>query len=371
MAELIVGIAVGALVGAVAAGNKDTIKKSIENTVENYVKQTNRNMFNILNESTMNISSEIINTQKSELQQQQAAGNNIDIGFIDLRNGSVIVSDQVSEVSLYSTALINVMNDNELSASMTQQIINDITQKITKNADLQNDLKAVNNIEKQKISQGEINTLIDKIAGDLKSTDDETTIKNKIMTSIEQIDDTEISLTDIVNNYVKTKIDNNSINNCLSKTSSYNNANLKNLVVDASAVYLTQSTLENNFYSCFLTNIVNNTSMIDFIKETHAKTDQTSEQGATAKNTMDVTNTIKTIEKQTSIITAMLNTIIYVIAVIAILGFIILVGVPGTEALKKPIVSLFSKMKKIPPAAANSDVVSEVAKKAMKYFIGY
>jgi hypothetical protein len=376
MAEILIGIAVGALFGAVAAGNNDVIKKTIENTVENYIKQTNKNVFNILNKSTMDISSEIINTQKSELEQQIGSGNYIDIGNVTIRNGSSIVSNQTSELSTYSTALINVMNDNELSASMTQQIINDITQKITKNADLQNDLKAVNNIEKTKKTEGEFNKLIDAIAGDLKSTDDQTTIKNKIMNRLEQIDETEINLTDIVNNYVKTKIDNNSINNCLSKTSSYNNANLRNLVIeDASNIYLSQTTLENNFYSCYLTNIVNNTSMIDFIKETHTKTDQQSDQGASAKNTMDVTNTIKTLEETTSIITAMLNTIIYVIAVIAILGFIILVGVPGTEALKKPIVSLFSKMKKAAPSVgkegANAEVVSEVAKKAMKYFIGY
>ncbi len=374
MAEILVGLAVGAIFGALASNNKDTIKKTIENTVENYIKQTNKNVFNILNESTINISSEIINTQKSELQQEIGSGNNINIGNVTLKNGAIIDSRQSTELSIYSTALINVINDNELSAKMTQSIINDITSKITQNADLQNDLKAVNNIEKTKRVEGEFNNLIDKLAGSLKSTDDETTIRNKIMNSFEQIDETEVNLTDIVNNYIKTKIDNNSINNCLSKSSLYNNADLKNLVIDGSTLYVTQTALENNFYSCYLTNMVNNTTMTDFIKETYSKTDTQTGQGASAKNTMDVTNTIKTLEEQTSIITAMLNTIIYVIAVIAILGFIILIGVPGTEALKKPLISLFGKMKKIPPAAkeaAGSEVVSEVAKQAMKYFIGY
>ena len=73
----------------------------------------------------------------------------------------------------------------------------------------------------------------------------------------------------------------------------------------------------------------------------------------------------------------MLNTIIYVVAAIAIIGFIILVGVPGTDALKKPIVALFSKIKKVPPGAVaevakgTTGTVSEIAEAAaqgFKYF---
>ncbi len=374
MAQLLVGLVVGgALIAAVNGGKKEEIRTEVSNTINNYVKQTNENVFKILNETTLSISTNFINNQESKIAQNNAVGNEVYLSGVTVKSGGTLNIVQYSELISYATALISITTDNSLSSQMTQQIVEGVTNQIKQDTDLENDLKAVNAIEKTKTTQGEFNNLINKVTDLLATGDkkDTTSITNIINNQFEQIQKTEVEFKDILNNFIKTEINNDTVSNCLSQTSSFNKANIKDLLInDDATVYVNQNSLENNFYSCYLNNIVNNTAMYDLISSTYKKVDNTSDQSASAKNSMDVSNSIKIIEKTTSIITEMLQTIIYVIVAIAILGFIILVGVPGTEALKKPIVSLFSKMKKAPPEV-KSETVSEVAKAAMKYFIGY
>lgn len=365
-------------------GNQISNRQDIENLINTRVEIVNKQVFNIMNESTMSITSNVVNNQVATKKSTGSAGNLIVIKRTTIK-GNVDL-EQISEFSQFADALITVSSDTSKLADMSSQILNDITAKISNNIDLQNDLKAANAIEKEKKVDGELNNLINAIDDGIKGLttlgsdqDNDITIKNKIMSTIINHGYYEENITTVINNYITSNVTNTLLNNCLDNSSSFNQVDISDLVVDTTGTLQSnQQALLTNFSSCLISNMAKNEDIQKMANDIKNKTESDTTTDVKEKNTMDVTNSIKNLETQTSIISEMLNTIIYIVAAIAIIGFIILIGVPGTEALKKPLVSFFSKIKKTAPAAANAvkdganpNLVKEVAAHAMKYYIGH
>jgi len=365
-------------------GNKISNRQDIENLINTNVEIVNKQVFNVMNESTMSVTSNVVNNQVATKKSTGSASNLITIKRTTIKGN--VYFDQISEFSQYADALITVSSDTNKLADLSSQILNDITTKISNNIDLSNDLKAANAIEKEKKVDGELNNLINAIDDAVKglttlgaNQDNDIAIKNKIMETIKSSTFYEENLTTVINNYITSNVTNTLLNNCFDSSSSFNQVDISDLVVDTTGTLQSnQQALLTNFSSCLISNMAKNEEIQKMANDNKNKTESETTNDVKEKNTMEVTNSIKNLEIQTSIISEMLNTIIYVVAAIAILGFIILIGVPGTEALKKPLVSFFSKMKKTAPAAAaavkdgaNPKLASDVAAKAMKYFIGH
>ncbi len=373
LGELGVAVASGLILKYLDKGDKDQTKVEINNTLENYITQVNKNLFDVTNESVVNISNTFISHAEASAKTNNGIGNYVKIRNVKASYSNINLDEQ-GTLAAKMNAILQVLSDNSTNLQMTEQIVQDITTKIQQDSKLEADLKAVNSIEKTKINEGEFNSFLDKTASLLKSGDDNTSITNKIKQSLETIQDTEITLKELVERNFNNTVDNNTLTQCITTTSIFNDVDLGTLELDHTNFYSAQKGIVDIAQSCYLQNLFKNEDLICLATDHKTDAEEEIKQTSDAKGTMDVTNTIKILEKSTSIISAMLQTIIYVIAAIAIIGFIILVGVPGTDALKKPISSLFSKMKKIPPAVkegANPNLASEVAKHAMKYFIGH
>ncbi len=365
-------------------GGKISNRQDIENLINTNVELVNKQVFNIMNEVTQDVTSNIVNNQVATRKSTGAASNTTIIKRMTVRNGGLVDLQQRTEYQGWADALITVSSDTNKLADMSAQIASEISSKLSQNIDLQNDLKAANFIEKEKKVDGEINNMLNQLGNALDnltslgaSKDNDIIIKNTIMNTISQSNYYESNFDNVVKNYVTSNVTNTLLNNCLDSTASFNQLDITDLVVDGGTLLSNQQALLTNFSSCLISNMAVNTDIQKMANDMKNKASQETTTDVTQKNTMEVTNSIKNLETQTSIISEMLNTIIYVVAAIAIIGFIILVGVPGTDALKKPIVALFSKIKKTPPGAVAEVVkgttgtaseLAEAASKGFKYF---
>jgi hypothetical protein len=353
-------------------GNSISNRQDIENLINTRVELVNKQVFNIMNKVTQNVTSNIVNNQVATKKSTGAASNLLVIKRTTIKNGGIADFNQLADYKSWADALITVSSDTNKLADMSAQIASEITSELSQNIDLQNDLKAANAIEKEKKIDGEINNIVDKIGGALSdltkigaNQDNDITIKNTIMQTISQSNYYESNFKDVVNNYVTSNISNTLLNNCIDSSSSFNQVDISDLVIDGGTLQSNQQALLQNFSSCLISNMAVNTDIQKMATDMKNKASQETTTDVKEKNTMDVTNSIKNLETQTSIISEMLNTIIYVVAAIAIIGFIILVGVPGTEALKKPIVGFFNTIKKTPVGKV-AKVAVETAKVAVE-----
>jgi hypothetical protein len=215
-------------------GNKISNRQDIQNLLTTNVELVNEQVFNIMNESTMSVTSNVVNNQVATRKSTGSASNLITIKRTTIK-GNVNL-DQIAEFSQYADALITVSSDTNKLADLSSQILNDITTKISNNIDLSNDLKAANAIEKEKKVDGELNNLVNAIDDALKGLttlgadqNNDITIKNTIMAKISKRESYTENLTTVINNYITSNVTNTLLNNCLDSSSSFNQVDISDL----------------------------------------------------------------------------------------------------------------------------------------------
>ncbi len=363
--EAIGGFIIGKMLGS---KDKTVTKQDITNAINNSVENVNKQVVRMLNSSMTSITTNVINDQKANMDTRSGAGSNTRVDSIIIKNGgSVDINQQASLISM-ANAILNITQDTTLLNQITTDIINDVASNIKQNTQLSDDLKAVNAIEKSKEVDGEVNNLINTVGDAVKGLIDtgrdkidSTTINNKINNEIRNSTYFETDINNVLKNVFNTTVSSNLINNCLSNSSSFNNLDLKTINVEGSGstLHITQESLLNNFYGCYITSLVKTGVYQELSQSLYNQSKQTVDTGNTVDAKMDTQNTIKNIEKTTSLITALLQALI--IGIIAIVIVIVIVF-PGLKFLKDPINDILKKIKKQPVDA--KDAVT-----ALKYFI--
>ncbi len=357
--EFATGIAAG--IGLLGK-SKTVSKQDIKNTIQSEVDNVNRQVMTTINEAMTSIATNVINNQETSIKNSNQAGSVSTIKSINVVNGGTLDIDQQSNLIAKANAILSVTQDTTLLNKMTQDIVNAASSKISQNTDLTENLKAVNALEKSKEIDGEVNNLVDKVGGAIQGAIDvgrdkidETSIANNISNTIRNSTYFENNFTNVINNIVNTSISSNLLNHCISSSTSFNSFDIGTINIEGagSSVHLTQESLLDNFFGCYITSIVKTGVYQELAQTMYNKADQTVDTSNKVSSTMDTQNTIKNIEKTTSIITELLQTLMFVIAGVIVFLVVIIIAFPGLKFLKNPIKNLLSKMKKMPTVNVN------------------
>jgi hypothetical protein len=368
--------AAGLATGILGLGKSKTVsKQDIKNTIQSAVDNTNTQLMTTINQSMTSISTNVINNQEASINNSNTAGSVSTIKNISVSNGGTLDINQQSKLISKANAILSITQDTTMLNKMTQDIINDVASKISQNTNLSENLKATNALEKSKEIDGEVNNLVDKVAETAQSLlehgkdkMDETSITNAITNTIKNSTYFENNFTNILNNILNTTISSNLLNHCLSSSTSFNNFDIGTITIEGagSSVHLTQESLLDNFFGCYITSLVKTGVYQELAQSMYNKSSQAVDTTNAVSSTMDTQNTIKNIEKTTSIITALLQTLMYVIGGIIIFIIVIFIAFPGLKFLKNPISNLLSKIKKAPIVKTASALNTIAA--ASKYY---
>ena len=360
----------GFIVGKMLGGKEKTVtKQDITNKITDTVENVNQQIVNLLNSSMTSITTTVINNQEANMNVKSGAGSTTRIDSITVKNGGTVDINQQASLISKANAILSITQDTTLLNKITTDIINDVSSKITQNTQLSDDLKAVNAIEKSKETDGEVNNLINTVGDAVKGLIDtgrdqidSTTINNLIQNTIKNSTYFENNINNVLQNIFNTSVSSNLLNNCLSTSSSFNNLDIKTIHVEdpSSGLHITQESLLNNFYSCYITSLVQTGVYQELAQSLYDKSSQTVDTSNKVDAKMDTQNTIKNIEKTTSLITGLLQALI--VGIIAIV-IIIVIGFPGIKFLKEPIKEFLKKIKK----SSTKNVAAAVTE--MKYFI--
>ena len=345
----------GVIAGVVGLGHKSVSKQDITNTIQSEIDNVNRQVMNVINEVMTSVATTVINNQETSINNRNDSGSISTIKNINVTNGGTLDINQQSKLVSKANAILSITQDATLLNKMTQDIVNAASSKISQNTQLTDNLKAVNALEKSKEVDGEVNSLIDKTAEVIKSgmdlgrdKIDETSINNSITNTIKNSTYFETNFKNVINNIVNTTISSNVMSHCLSASSSFNSFDITSINVEGagSSVHLTQEALLDNFFGCYITSLVKTGVYQELAQSMYNKGEQEVDTSNKVADTMDVKNSIKDIEKTTSIITELLQMLMYLIVGVIIFVVVIIVAFPGLKFLKNPLSNFLNRIKK-------------------------
>jgi hypothetical protein len=237
-------------------GTSSSTKETITNILKDIVTQTNQQLVKIVSQSSVNVSSHILQTQKAKINSTSDASNIISIYNVII-NGGTVSLEQANDLKLTVGSILNIVQNNDMVTSISTQIQNDVMSQVNQSAALSAQVNAAASITKQQQTDGEIDTMASALADSLNSifgssTQSETDITSTI---ISKINETSLSSTDI-EQYVSTIIDmqvtQDSINKCLQSNTVFNAFYDKNIVINGGTFTANQSNILNNMFSCFV-----------------------------------------------------------------------------------------------------------------------
>jgi hypothetical protein len=334
-------------------GNNVT-KQVVVNAVTNIVNETNTQIVKIISQSTVNVTSHILQQQTALIQSDTSATNVINVIGINVINGTINMN-QVNNLKVTVGSILNIVQTSDIVSSISTQISNDVLSQVNQSAALSAQVNAASQITKSQQTDGEANNLIDKLSNlfNFSSNTSESEIENTI---ISQINETSYSSTDIENyvtNAVKINVTQTTINTCLQSNSVINEFNSKQPInVYGGTLNVTQTNLINNYFSCFISSQLQSKDLQDLAAGILNQSTTSSGQGATASDTLisSLSQLTSTIEK------SFLDNIQYIIIAIVIcvlIAGILVVSSPFLfKAFKKT--DIYKKITNSPPIEPTS-----------------
>lgn len=258
-----------------------------ESKKENYVKVenntlvTNRSDLNVLNETTQEISNEVIVNIMNEHYSNMEATNTLNLNNVIMESDEDIEFTQTNKGSVkITTDFINDVVNNlqtDIAAKLTSAIENNVNQ------DIMNKMKS-NLDENIKNGWGNIDKIIG--IGNKSSESDITDIKN----NIEITNDTHIKLQNIVKLVVNSKINNDISNKCISNVIQKNDMSIK----DSNFIAKGNIRLSQNNTFEVVSNCIASNKIISSITDTIAQIfDVKIKEDKQTKTTTDTTSDVK------------------------------------------------------------------------------
>jgi hypothetical protein len=325
-----------------------TSKETVTNELQNIVNQTSTQLVKIMSQSTINVTSHILQTQKATISSTTNLQNIIDIGTIEIRNGNVTL-DQLNNVKVTVGSILNIVQTSDIVSSISTQITNDVMSQVNQSAALTAQVSASSQITNSQKTSGEANNFIDKITAALSigGSDDENTLTNNI-TSI--INETITSTTDIesfVSNTVTINIKQSTITDCLQTNNIYNMFKTKSIILDGGSLSVDQSNFLDNYFSCFVSSQMSSTDLQNIAAGILNNSTNSTGQGTSVSDTL----TSSLSQLASTIETSFLDNIQYIIIAIVIcviIAGLLLVSSPFLfKAFKKT--GIYKKITYTPP----------------------
>ncbi len=330
---MVAGVVLG-VIGAVGVGLQaygmfgpgNSRGVDITQEINNMVESTDKQVVNLITQSVANISHTVIQEQVTSITNNVESQNKIDLTDIVISGGQFSL-DQQNNLKSIVTAILNVVQSNEIITNLTNQIKDQIKMSLIQNVDLANQIAATNEVLKARKSSGELNSLIDSTKGmveslldGFRSQSDEVSLKNYVNNNIKLDNDIEAS----INNYVEIKINEqisqSTINNCIKTNNLLNIIDLRKILVEGteSSFATVQENMLVSFYRCIISSLMKTQLLIDLSNNIITDSTTTTEQGAKVSNISDIKES-KVDTSSTSSYLDSIGTIVGIIIIIVII----------------------------------------------------
>ena len=248
-----------------AGKDKTEIKTIIKNEIDIEVTTETKNLNNIVNESTTNISTNMVQSAAASIIQTTTGSNTISMGALVARRGGKIDVSQQAKAESENKAIIQIVMSADSMAKLGNDIINDITNKVKNDQAAKQSMESLAKIGELTKQAGGPEAMVDKIAdmaagmmknvtGGSTETSSTTEITNSIKTKLKN---TTINSSDI-KNAITTNITNSmkmaAEAKCDMNTSADNVLNISSILADeaGSEAIVKQDVNVKSFNNCFI-----------------------------------------------------------------------------------------------------------------------
>jgi hypothetical protein len=322
---VIAGVSLGlALYGAFGEGDSRSL--DINQNLNNLVSSTNKQVVNLITQSIVDICHNIVQQQISTLSSNIDSQNQIDLTDIVVTAGSFTL-DQTNNLKITVTAIMNIVQSNDLIISLTKNIKDNINMSLSQNADLSNQIAATNELLKSTKSSGELNTLVNKtkdlsesILGLARNTTDVTKIKNNVSNQVIIDNYTRANIEQYISEKINLDITQSTLNNCIQSNNALNQITLNKILVEdkGSLFEAVQGNILIAFYKCIISSLMKTQVLIDLSNDILNDATLTSSQGVDIDNESKIEIKKEDISSMTSFLDSLSSMIAIIIIIVII-----------------------------------------------------
>jgi hypothetical protein len=356
------------------AGSSEEIKVKIKIRVNLIIKQSNEQYMNLVNSKMSNVMNSIVQNQESNVRFEANATNSMNLKDIVVTGGGSLELTQVADLQISSRAIFNIVQDSAIINDIVNQTKNQVAQSLEQDADLSASLKVAADATREKNNSGEINTIVDKIAGIIngitgREYKQDMEIEQEVKMQIDQESITDIKMSDIINNTFKTNISQSSVNNCTSSTSAGNVLDINGLHISGgSSVRSVQQSIVQQAIDCILSSTLSAAALEYLKNSSDTSADQKASLAAKASFSGDTKGSITDKESNKSFGDIIADTIKSLMSSIVIV--IIVVCVIGAVLLGPTIIGMFTGKHNASSISTNPST-TDALNKAMKFIINF
>ncbi len=318
---MVVGAAIGAaslgLALFSAFGPGDETSLDIKQMVNNLLVKTEKQTINLITQSVVDITHNIVQQQLSRLTNNIDSQNRIDLTDVVILGGKFSLEQQNNIKSTVS-AIMNIVQSNDLITQLTNQIRDNLTMSLIQNTDLSNQIAATNEVLKAQKTSGEFNNLINStsdmikpLMGMFNNKTNRTKIINELSNKLILDNETRANINNYVSQKINQTINQSTLNNCVQTNNAFNEINLNKILVEdtESSFETIQENILISFYRCIVSSLMKTQLLIDLSNNIITDATMSGTQSAkvlneskTGKKTEDLSTTTSFLDSLSSMI---------------------------------------------------------------------
>ncbi len=241
--------------------NESTSRLEVANTIDMQMKNTIKNINNIVNETVNSVSTQLVNSVSAGISISQGSYNTANLGNMVIGKKAQVDINQMTEVVAQAVAIAKITSDAESLEKLTSEISAALESKASNNNDLQMAMQSLNAIKEIKEKAGGPEGMVDSVMGALKgvmgsggsSEEKSKVFKNKIGMTVENETLFENNISNIIRNQVSGKITNETFGSIDLDAAAANVINANSISIDDEGVLsLTQKATLESFMQAML-----------------------------------------------------------------------------------------------------------------------
>jgi len=285
-------------------------RRQVVNEINLKISNINESITNIVNQTTTNITTELINTQKASINAELICENRIRVGgSIVAANKSNLSIEQTCDMKVENQAIINIVQSPTNMTALANSLANSVNQQIATDQAKQTAVNTLAKISKQTQDAGGPDQLIDKIMRDtvipmMNAGNGQEDIRNSINLNIENTNIDTTNITNIINTSISNKISNAAEASCNLNVAGSNELDVEDDIASLNDSNLTikQAVSITAFNKCFIdlkmgdsiTNgVLNNAKFANLPMATFATNSTTTRPGTTTTTRPGTTTTTR------------------------------------------------------------------------------
>ena len=242
--------------------SKDITTNDIESSIQTTISNYNKNVTDILNTQITSSTMELVNENAQAIAATTGGGNTLTLGNLNVSGSGKFSIDQKVDVKATNQAVSNITQDASAMSNLASQLSSDVMNKLQNDSSLQQSLQSASDLSKATSTAGGLNDMVGKVfdtigsvmtPGSTMTTESETTIRNTVMTNLQNTNINENKIQSVVESYINNTIKQLNSASCNISTVANNTLTVGDVTIDENGqVSLSQVSNVNALNSCVL-----------------------------------------------------------------------------------------------------------------------